>query len=376
VACEDITERKRAEYLTTQVFECSPDGIAIVGPDYRYRRANQVYERKSGIPPEKLVGMHMAESLGRQRFERDAKPNLERCFAGQEAGYSAWIDTADGRGYAVVTFSPLRPDSERVDAALVISRDLTEHMLAAEALREAHAELAHVTRVTMLGEISASIAHEINQPLAAVVMNGNACRRWLAADPPNLDEAREAVQRVVDDGTRAGEVVRRIRSLLQRQVPERSALDVNDIIRDTLALTRSELARHDVSVRAELADNLPSVVGDRVGLEQVLVNLILNGMDAMKGVAESSRALTVRSRVDGHAGVTIEVQDSGVGLAPEQIGRIFEPFVSTKPDGLGMGLAISRSIVEAHGGRLWATPNDGVGVTMRFTLPAEDGGGQ
>jgi signal transduction histidine kinase len=228
----------------------------------------------------------------------------------------------------------------------------------------------------MLGEITASIAHEVNQPLAAVVMSANACRRWLAAEPPNLDEAREAVQRIVNDGNRASEVIRRVRSLLQRQVPERAELDINDIIRNTLALTRSELARHRVSVRTELREDLPSILGDRVGLEQVLVNLILNAIDAMAGVAESSRALTIRSRADGTDGVVVEVEDSGKGLDPEHANRIFEAFFSTKPGGLGMGLSISRSIVEAHGGRLWATPNDGRGVTMHFTLPAEAGGGQ
>jgi signal transduction histidine kinase len=170
--------------------------------------------------------------------------------------------------------------------------------------------------------------------------------------------------------------VRRIRSLLQRQLPERKRLGINDIIRDTLALTRSELTRHRVSVRTELREDVPPIVGDRVGLEQVLVNLILNGMDAMDRVAGSSRVLTIRSRTDESGGVVLEVQDSGVGLAPEQVGRIFDPFFSTKPGGLGMGLPISRSIVEAHGGRLWATPNDGAGVTMHVTLPAAAGGGQ
>jgi PAS domain S-box-containing protein len=370
VTLTDITERKRAEYLTAQVFEVSPDGVCILGRDYRCQRANAVIGRIWGMPREKAVGMSLPELLEPEGFERRVKPALERCFLGEEVSYVAWVDTKGlGRRYLAVTYSPLRPTLERVETALVIARDLTDHMQAWEALREAQVELARVTRVTMLGEITASIAHEVNQPLAAVVMNGNACRRWLTADPPDLDEALQAAQRVVNDGVRAGEVLARIRALVRREATERSPLDVNDVIREALGFTRTELERHSVAIRTELSDGLPAVLGDRVQLQQVLVNLILNARDAMADVAEASAEVTVGSRPEGSFGVLVEVKDRGRGIDHTHADRIFEAFFSTKPTGLGMGLSVSRSIIEMHGGRIWAMANEGPGATMRFTLP-------
>ena len=201
-------------------------------------------------------------------------------------------------------------------------------------------------------------------------MNGNACRRWLAAEPPNLDEARGAAQRVVRDGERAGQVLARIRTLVKRGTTDRSALHVNDVIREALGFTRTELERQRVAIRTELNDDLPVVVGDRVQLQQVLVNLILNARDAMAEVTGRSAELTVGSRRGPSGGVLVEVRDCGRGIDGEQTERIFEAFFSTKPAGLGMGLSVSRSIVEMHGGKIWAAPNDGPGATMRFTLPA------
>jgi len=368
VTLTDITERKRAQYLVAQVFEASPDGVCIFGRDYRCRRANAGVDRIWGVPAERAVGMHLSELLETDGFEQRVKPALDRCFAGEDVGYSSWVSTKGlGRRYLAVSYSPLRPTPDRVEAALIIARDLTEHMQAWEALREAQAELARVTRVTMLGEITASIAHEVNQPLAAVVMNGNACRRWLAADPPNLDEARGAAQRVVKDGERAGQVLARIRALVQRGTTERNALDVNDVIREALGFTRAELERQRVAIRTKLNDDLPAVLGDRVQLQQVLVNLILNARDAMADVGRAE--LTVGTRCEASGGVLVEVTDCGRGIDGAQAERIFEAFFSTKPAGLGMGLSVSRSIVEMHGGKIWAAPNDGPGATMRFTLP-------
>jgi two-component system sensor kinase FixL len=281
----------------------------------------------------------------------------------------------DGTQLIVASRWSVRRDEQgRPVGVLETNNDITERREAAEALDAARSELARVTRVTMLGEITASIAHEINQPLAAVVMNGNACRRWLAADPPNLDEAREAAQRIVADASRAGEVIARVRALVRREAPQKIPLDVNDVVHETLAFTRGEPERHGATLIEELADDLPRVVGDRVQLQQVLVNLILNGLDAMDGVAGRPRVLTVRSERAGSGDVTIDVKDSGKGIEPSQLDRIFEPFYSTKAAGLGMGLAISRSIVEQHGGRIRAASNDGAGVTMRLTLPAASGG--
>jgi PAS domain S-box-containing protein len=370
VTLTDITERTRAEYLTTQVFEASPDGVCILGRDHRCQRANAVIGQIWGMPPQKALGMHLADVLEPNAFEQSVEPALERCFAGEEVRYAAWIMTKGlGRRYLAVSYSPLRPSSDRVETALLIVRDLTDHMQAWESLREAQAELARVTRVTMLGELTASIAHEVNQPLAAVVMNGNACRRWLAAEPPDLDEARQAAQRVVKDGVRAGEVLARIRALVRRGETERDAVDVNDVIREALGFTRTELERQKLAVHTELSDGLPAVVGDRVQLQQVLVNLILNARDAMADAPEPSGDLTVRSRRESSGEVLVEVEDCGRGIDQAQAERIFEAFFSTKPAGLGMGLSVSRSIIEMHGGRIWATDNEGRGATMRFTLP-------
>jgi PAS domain S-box-containing protein len=375
VTFTDITERKRAEYLTAQVFESSPDAISILGRDYRCRRVNAVAGRIWGMPAESAVGMHMAELLETGGFEHRAKAALDRCLAGEEVSYAAWVTTRGlGRRYLAVTFSALRPTSDRVEAVLAIARDLTEHMQTWDGLREAQAELARVTRVTMLGEITASIAHEVNQPLAAVVANGGACRRWLAADPPNIVEAREAAERVMKDGERAGQVVARIRALVRRGTTERKALDVNHLIEEALGFTRGELERQRVAIRTELSVGLPVVLGDRIQLQQVLVNLILNARDAMAGVAGMSAELTVGSRREASGAVLVEVKDCGRGIDQAQADRIFEAFFSTKPAGLGMGLSVSRSIVEMHGGRIWAAANDGPGATMRFTLPAAPAG--
>jgi PAS domain S-box-containing protein len=371
----DVTDRKQAEYLIKQVFECSPDGVSIVGRDYRLQRVNPTYERRYGLPAEKMVGMHVAELIGETEFERTVKRQFDRCFSGEDVAYTHWFaNTIIGPRYWAVSYSPLRPHSGRVEAALAIVRDFTEQMQAAEALQEAHSELARVTRVTMLGELTASLAHEVNQPLAAVVINANACRRWLAANPPNVEEARLAAQRIISDGGRADEVIGRIRALVRRAAPEMSSLDLNGVILESLGFTRSELERKAVSTRTELRDDLPPVVGDRVQLQQVLINLILNGVDAMAENTEMPRTLTIRSRREDDGRVLIEVEDRGKGLGGEQLDRMFDAFFTTKPEGLGMGLSISRSIVAAHGGTIRATPNDGAGVTMRIILPARSEG--
>jgi C4-dicarboxylate-specific signal transduction histidine kinase len=200
-------------------------------------------------------------------------------------------------------------------------------------------------------------------------MNGNACRRWLAAEPPELDEAREAAMRVVTDGERAGQIIARIRTLVRRGTTERQALDVNDVIREALGFTRSELERKGVMARAELSEGLPAVLGDRVQLQQVVVNLALNAGDAMADVPAAARELTVRSRREGDEHIVVEVRDRGKGISAEQGSRLFEAFFTTKSGGLGMGLTISRSIVEMHGGRIWTSNNEDVGVTMCFALP-------
>ncbi len=368
VSIMDITERKRAEYLTGQVFESSPDGISIVGRDYRYQRVNPVYERNWGMPAERIVGMHIADLLGSEVFEQTVKPYLDRCFAGEVVRYGAWFTNTLGRQYLALSYSPLQPDAARVEAALMITRDLTEHMLASEALRQAQAELAHVTRVTTLGELATSIAHEINQPLAAIVTNGSASLRWLAGAAPHLDDAREALQCIIDDGQRASAIITRIRALLRNTATAKVWLDINQIVHEVVRLTQPELVRQGVTLRVEVAAALPPVWGDRVQVQQVLLNLVMNALEGLAPVHERPREVWIRVRPEAADTVRVAVEDTGVGIAPELRDQIFTAFYTTKAQGLGMGLAISRSIVEQHGGRLWAGPHAGPGATVQFTL--------
>ncbi len=237
-------------------------------------------------------------------------------------------------------------------------------------LHRTHTELAHVTRVTTLGELAASIAHEVNQPLAAVVTNADSCLRWLDRDTPQLGEARDAVARIIRDAHRAGEVIRRIRDLAMKTDLQPTPLDLNEAIHDSLLLVQRELVRQRVALRLELAPKLPPVLGDRVQLQQVIINLVMNGIEAMAPVNDRPRELKVRSQEEGGDQVLVAVQDSGIGVDPAHVDRLFDAFFTTKPDGMGMGLSICRSIVEAHEGRLSASPNSGPGATFQFTLPA------
>ena len=502
----DLTERKRAEYLTGQVFENSPDGIAIVGRDYRYQRVNPVYERRTGIPAEGFVGMHLSDANGTEAFEQTIKPSLDRCFAGEEVSYAEWFTNPLGRRYMAMTYTPLRPGSERVEAALVVTRDLTDHMQditdrkraedaarlsekelravietvpamvwtalpdghvdfinrrwqeftgltldetlgwsweaeapfhpddfdaymvkwqaslatgqpfeaemrirraadgeyrwlfesavplrdeqgnilkwygfvvdiedrkrAEEALRKAQMELAHVARVTTLGELTASIAHEVNQPLAAIVTNGEVGLQWLDREVPDLAEVRETLGDMIRNGRRAGEIIQRLRALSGKTETQKVALDINDVIREVIPLVHQEVLRHRVSLRLELAPTLPAVLGDRVQLQQVIINLLVNGMEAMAPITDRPREMVVRSQLDGSGQVLVAVQDSGVGIDPENAKQLFNAFFTTKPSGMGMGLSICRSIIEAHGGTLWASRNAGPGATFQFTLPS------
>jgi PAS domain S-box-containing protein len=246
--------------------------------------------------------------------------------------------------------------------------DVTARKQAEEALRKSQGELAHVTRVMTMGELAASIAHEVNQPLAAIVTNGSACLRWLVGDSPNLDEARETARRIIHDGKRASDVISRIRALVRKTEPEKAQLDINQAVQEVVSLTKHEAVRKGVALRTELTGDLPFVLGDRVQLQQVILNLIMNGVEAMSSVGDRPRELLVRSRQHESDQVLVAVQDSGIGIDSQNLDKIFNPFYTTKSQGMGMGLAISRSIVENHGGLLWALPNDGPGATFQFTL--------
>jgi PAS domain S-box-containing protein len=373
---QDITELRHAqedlsasEQLTRHVFESAPDAMAVIGRDYRYRRLNPVYERSWNMPAEQIVGLHVSDLHGSEIFEQILKPRMDRCFAGEQVAFAEWFTNRSGRFYYSVIYAPLRLGSDQVEAALAITRDLTDHMLASQALRDAEAALARVNRVTTLGVLAASIAHEVNQPLGAITASAAACTRWLAAQPPEMEKARSALQRIVADGRRAGQVVDRIRALVNRRAPRRSRVDLNEAILEVIALTRDEVRRNAIRLDTSLAPDVPPIDGDRVQLQQVVLNLLVNAIEAMKGSGASSRELRIGSARDDANTVTVEVRDSGPGVDPGHMDRLFEAFYSTKDDGIGMGLSISRSIIEAHGGRLWVTRNVPCGAAFRFSLP-------
>jgi PAS domain S-box-containing protein len=366
----DITDRKREEYLTEQVSERLPDLVSIIGWDYRYRRANPTYERVWGIPAEKVLGMHVCDVVGRETFDRVVKPNLDRCFAGEEVSFAEWFDNPGGRKYWIVTYSPLKLESERVDAALAVARDLTEQTLASERLRDARIELAHVNRVATIGQLTTSIAHEVNQPIGALVINAHVALRMLGAEPPDLNQACEALEDIIKDGRRASDVIQRIRALVKKTPGQADLFDINEVIVETIALARSEILRNGVSLETQLGSGLPEVRGDRVQLQQVIMNLLMNAVEAMNAVNEGTRELQIATDKDRGDYVSITVSDSGPILQRESLDRFFEAFYSSKPTGMGIGLSICRSIIEAHEGRIWASANVPRGATLHVTLPA------
>jgi C4-dicarboxylate-specific signal transduction histidine kinase len=258
--------------------------------------------------------------------------------------------------------------------ALASVASLFERKRAEEALRQAQLELAHVSRVMTLGELTASISHEVNQPIAAIVTNGQVCLRLLALETPRPDEVRAAVERIVRDALRASEVIQRIRALAKRSEPQMVSLDINDVIREAILLVRREVLRNGVSMRTELASALPPVLGDRVQLQQVLINLLINGVEAMAPITDRPREILIRSQQYETGQVHVAVQDSGIGIDSETVERLFGAFFTTKPSGMGMGLSISRSIIRAHGGKLWVSSNPDHGAAFQFTVPTNGSG--
>jgi C4-dicarboxylate-specific signal transduction histidine kinase len=248
-------------------------------------------------------------------------------------------------------------------------QDVTQRILSEEALTKSRSELAHITRVMSLGILTASIAHEVNQPLAGIITNAETCLQMLDDNPPDIAGARETALRSIRDGNRASDVIARLRSLFKRKEFVAEIIDLNEATREVIALSSGELRRSRVILQSELADDLPPVNGDRVQLQQVIINLVRNAMDAMREVEDRPRQLLIQTEMDGSENVRLIVQDSGVGFAPDTADRLFESFYSTKNDGMGIGLAISRSIIEAHRGQIWASFNQGPGSTFAFSIP-------
>ena len=268
---------------------------------------------------------------------------------------SRWSLKKDGQG------KPL--------AVLETNTDISERRRAEAKVQEAQAELAHVTRLTTLGEMTASIAHEVNQPLAGIVLNGDACLRWINRDTPDLDEVRSAIARIMADARRASDVVRRIRSLSKKSELQMTRIDVNEVVSEALMLVQREIFVHRIALQLNLANGLPPALGDRVQLQQVLINLLINGIQAMVSADNGSRELVVMTSIDESDRVNVMVQDSGPGIDPESAPRLFNAFFTTKANGMGMGLSICRSIIEAHRGHIWVVPNPGRGAIFQFALP-------
>jgi PAS domain S-box-containing protein len=272
--------------------------------------------------------------------------------------------------YVSVSGLPVFDDTGRFVGYRGVGRHITERRLAEEALRAMQAELAHANRVTTMGQLTASIAHEVNQPIAAMITNAQAALRWLRAQPPDLGEVRDSLSRIVEDGKRAGDVIGGIRTLINKMPPRKDRFDLNEAVLEMVALTRSEVLNHGILLQTELAPGLPRVDGDRTQLQQVILNLILNAIEAMGGIDEGARELRINTE-RAAAGLLVTVRDSGPGLNPADVEQVFTAFYTTKPKGMGMGLAICRSMVEAHGGRMWASANEPRGAVFQFTLPLQ-----
>ena len=374
----DITGRKRAESELREsearfrlVADSAPVRIWMSGTDKLCTYFNKPWLDFTGRSIDRELGNGWAEGVDpedlqkcldtyTQAFDRREAFRMEYRLRRHDGEYR-WVSDI-----GVPRFNPDGSFAGYIGSCI----DVTEQRRAEEQLRQAHEDLARVTRVVALGELAAAIAHEVNQPLTAIVTNANFCLRELAGEGLSPDALQEAIAEIVNDGTRASAIISRIRSLLTKGAPDRSELDVNEVIREVTRLLRKELARNRVSLRYHLAPDLPPVLGDRVQVQQVLVNLILNSIESMRSRNNGPREILIQSapRPDG---VLVQLQDTGAGIDPQQADRIFEPFFSTKPEGIGMGLSISRSIVESHGGHLWAAPSSN-GALFEFTLPAQD----
>jgi PAS domain S-box-containing protein len=375
-AAFDIDDRKRAEAQVEQAYlrlaeaqRLSKTGSFITDllvDDHNWsEEAFRIFE----FDPAAKVTVQMI----RDTIHPEDLPTFEAVIArgmtGTDVGFEFRIVTSRGALKHVRGMARVMAQSGGRPMFIGALQDITESKVAEEALNRARSELAHVARITTLNALTASIAHEINQPLSGIITNASTCRRMLDGDPPNVDGARETARRIIRDGNRASDVVTRLRALFSKKEFTPEPLDLNEATEEVIALSMSDLQRNRVILRSELANNLPTVMGDRIQLQQVILNLLRNGADAMTAVDDRPRELLIRTEQDESDRVCLSVNDAGVGFRPEAADKLFEPFYTTKNDGMGIGLSVSRSIIEAHHGRLWAEPNAGPGATFSFSIP-------
>ncbi len=377
----DITERKRAEERLRES-EARFQAMADTAPVMIWMTGTDGLCNYFSKPWLDFTGRTMEQEVGTGWIEGVHPDDVKGCFdcflpafeARKPFGMEYRLRRADGEYRWVIESGIPRYTPGGEFAGYIGSNiDITERKRAEEErerLRQAQAELAHITRVTTMGELTASLAHEIKQPISAAVTDARTCLKWLARDQPEIDEARAAVSRIIKDVTRASEITGRIHSLFKKEEPQRELVDVNEIIREMVALLHGEIVRYSISIRTELASDLPNIRGDRVQLQQVFMNLMLNAIDAMNETHDA-KELTIKSQRNPEGQLLISVSDNGAGLPPQHGDKIFEAFFTTKAQGTGMGLSISRSIVESHGGRLWAAANAERGTVFHFTVPSE-----
>jgi PAS domain S-box-containing protein len=366
----DLQER---EARIRRLVDSNIIGITIWDFQGRIIDANQAFLDMVGYAREDLASgrLRWTELTPAEWREADSRALAELKAAGTVQPHEKEYFRKDGSRVPVLLGATTFGDRQDEGVAFVL--DLTERKQVEEALRDTETNLAHVNRVTTMGQLTASIAHEVNQPLAGVMVNAEACLSWLDHETPDVDAARRSVEWIINDVNRASEVIRRVRALAKKTDIEKVPLDINGVVREVVALVQRELVSHQVSLQMELAHTLPMILGDRVQLQQVILNLVMNGIEAMQSLADRPRELVIRSRQDETQQLFVSVTDCGVGISAEDADRLFNAFFTTKSTGMGMGLSICRSIVEAHGGRLSASGNEGPGATFQFTLPVNAG---